>query len=80
MSGWLESLGSAVGVDAAAALEQLKQQAEKLKEVCMWVCIWCVIYVDRPIHPIEPNMRASACMCALSCPCAVFASYLRTPY
>lgn len=33
MSGWLASLGDAVGVDAAAALEQLKQQAEKLKEV-----------------------------------------------
>ena len=41
MSGWLASLGDAVGVDAAMALEQLKQQAEKLKEVRVCVCV-CV--------------------------------------
>lgn len=45
MSGWLASLGDAVGVDAAAALEQLKQQAEKLKEVRVCVCV-CVMLLD----------------------------------
>jgi len=33
MSGWLHSLGNAVGVDAEGVLQQLKEQAEKLKEV-----------------------------------------------
>ncbi len=52
MSGWLHSLGNAVGVDAEGVLQQLKEQAEKLKEVGGWaVCMSVLAWWSASIEP-----------------------------